>query len=163
VSWNKPPPAEFWCAIDVYLRIAYGHGKISSGAQKRLETLRATDSNELYQSPVFERDDPAAPKRLALRLGNPSYPHMKMMVEAKPTGKGYLYRVDTHDRHCRPAPESREYQLFCQLTENNQKLADAIESAWAREHLPTFKEFLREDLAARGAAQPAHPHHPAQQ
>jgi hypothetical protein len=156
VSWNKPPAAEFWNAIQIYLRIAYGEAKISGAVQKRIETLRASDNNEIFQSPVFERDDPNAPKRLSLRLGNPSYPHMKLVVEAKPSGKGYLYRVDTHDRHCRPAPESREYRLFCALTENNLRVAESIESAWAHEHLPTFKEFLREDLAARTAHH--HPH-----
>jgi hypothetical protein len=155
VSWNKPPVEQFWCAVEIYLRIAYGNSKISGATQKRIETLKATGHHDLYASPIFERDDPNTPKRLSLRLGNPTYPHMKLVVEAKPGGgQGYLFRVDTHDRHCRPAPESREYRLFCELTENNLKVAEAIEAAWTGEHLPTFKEFLREDLAARAAHQP---------
>ncbi len=156
MSWNKPPIEQFWSAVETYLRIAYGEARVPGAAQKRIETLRATGNGDLYASPVFERDDPQSPKRLSLRLGNPSYPHMKMVVEAKPGGNGYLFRVDTHDRHCRPAPESREYRLFCELTENNLKVAEAIEAAWTRDHLPTFKEFLREDLAARTAAHQSH-------
>jgi hypothetical protein len=155
VSWNKPSVEQFWRAVEIYLRIAYGDSKISGAAQKRIDTLKATGNHDLFANPTFERDDPNSPKRLSLRLGNPTYPHMKMVVEAKPGGQGYLFRVDTHDRHCRPAPTSREYRLFCELTENNLKVAEAIEAAWTHEHLPTFKEFLREDLAARTA----HQHH----
>ena len=33
--------------------------------------------------------------------------------------------------------------------EVNQKLATAIETAWADADLPTFKTFLRDDLAKR--------------
>jgi hypothetical protein len=33
--------------------------------------------------------------------------------------------------------------------ESNQKLAQAIEQAWADQNLHTFKTFLREDLARR--------------
>jgi hypothetical protein len=42
--------------------------------------------------------------------------------------------------------------------EANQGVAQAIEAAWATEHLPTFKTFLKEDLALRqaAAARPAH-------
>lgn len=156
MSWDKPPAAEFWTAIEIYLRFAYGGSRLSGAVEKRINTLRAADPSDLYASPVFERDHPDAPRRLSLRLGNPTYPHMKLVLEARPGGTGYLYRVDTHDRHCRPAPESREYRLFCELTDNNQKLAEAIEQDWAHAHLPTFKEFLKEDLAARAASH--HPH-----
>ena len=38
---------------------------------------------------------------------------------------------------------------FTQLMENNQKVAQAIEQGWADQHLPTFKTYLREDLARR--------------
>jgi hypothetical protein len=33
--------------------------------------------------------------------------------------------------------------------EHNQSLAEAIETEWARSGLPTFKQFLRQDLARR--------------
>ena len=39
--------------------------------------------------------------------------------------------------------------MFCQLMEANRKSADAIEHAWTDAGLPTFKEYLRQDLARR--------------
>jgi len=36
--------------------------------------------------------------------------------------------------------------------EKNQRQAETIESAWAEAGLPTFKTYLREDLAKRQAA-----------
>jgi hypothetical protein len=36
--------------------------------------------------------------------------------------------------------------------ERNQKLAEKIEAAWEAVQLPTFKQFLREDLKRRQAA-----------
>src|SRR5918998_386203 len=60
-----------------------------------------------------------------------------------PDRHGYLFRADTHDSHCCPLPTSREYQPFRQLMEMNQGVAQAIESAWERQNLPTFKTFLK--------------------
>jgi hypothetical protein len=39
--------------------------------------------------------------------------------------------------------------MFAELMAKNQAIAQAIESAWADRKLPTFKTFLREDLARR--------------
>ena len=49
----------------------------------------------------------------------------------------------------RPAPGSRDYQVFMSLMDKNREVADQIESAWETKGLPTFKSFLREDLARR--------------
>ena len=60
--------------------------------------------------------------------------------------------VTQHDQHACPAEGSREYQAFCELMEANQKVAQAIETEWAEKGLPTFKTYLREDLAKRKAS-----------
>jgi hypothetical protein len=103
----------------------------------------------LYDNPAIERDgaDPAA--RFSIRLGNRSYPHMKLTVDRRPDGQGYLYRADTHDRHITVPPESQEYPAFVRLMKENQELAQAIENRWEQEGLPTFKGYLRQDLARR--------------
>jgi hypothetical protein len=54
-----------------------------------------------------------------------------------------------------PDPTSAEYGLFCHLVENNQAMAQTIEAAWEAAGLPTFKSYLRGDLARRKAEQPA--------
>jgi hypothetical protein len=153
MRWPEPPVV--WKAIDAFLKVAYG-GPPPSAVRSRLETLRALDPDSFYDSPVFERRGEGAAARLFLRLGNRFYPHMKLAIERRPDRHGYLFRADTHDSHCCPSPASREYAAFRQLMEANQGVAQAIEAAWETEHLPTFKTFLKEDLALRQAAAAAH-------
>jgi hypothetical protein len=78
---------------------------------------------------------------------------MKLIVDRAPDGHGYLLRADTHDAHIQPAPGSRERAAFKELMTRNHAMADAIEAAWEAQNLPTFKKFLREDLARRKASQ----------
>jgi hypothetical protein len=150
---QKLPTEQIWKAIDVYLAHAYS-GPLPSPVRAKLDTLRSLPPEEFYSSPILERDAPAAasPGKLSLRLGNKFYPHMKLTIEQSPDQQRFLFRADTHDRHCCPAPESREYGPFCQLMEGNQQIAQAIEAEWAKEGLPTFKTYLRDDLARRAKA-----------
>ena len=146
---QKLPSTDVWKAIDIYLSVAYTGANPPSAVRAKLETLRSLSQADFYQSPVFERDPVSAGQKLSLRLGNRMYPHMKLTIERSPDKAGYLFRADTHDRHACPQPGSRDYAAFTQLMENNQKIAQAIEQAWADQQLPTFKTYLREDLARR--------------
>ena len=145
---QKLPSKEVWRAIEIYLSLAYSSAP-PSAVKAKLETLRSVSPEDFYQSPVFERDS-GSNQKLSLRLGNRFYPHMKLTIERSPDKLGYLFRADTHDRHACPQPGSRDYAAFTQLMENNQNIAQSIEQAWAEQHLPTFKTYLREDLARRG-------------
>jgi hypothetical protein len=163
-NWCKPAIEEVFRAVEVYLQTAYAGGKPPTAVMQRLETLRNTPAEGFFECPVFERDAAnksasavssapnALPTRYAIRLGNKVYPHMKIVIEPAPHGGGHLFRADTHDRHIRPSPESREYKAFCELMEHNQSVAEAIETEWARSGLPTFRQFLRADLANRARA-----------
>jgi hypothetical protein len=160
MGWHKPEPPLVWRAITTYLSHAYdgtcnSHGVPAgtpSAVRARLESLRMAPASDFFASPVFERDSVATPTRFSLRLGNRTYPHMKLVIDRAPDGRGHLLRADTHDGHCRPAPGSRDSHVFGQLMESNRHLADRIESAWEAQGLPTFKSFLREDLARRMAS-----------
>jgi hypothetical protein len=149
MSWERPSASKVWEAIDAYIASVYGEAGAPAAVRGRLETLRAMSSESFFESSVFERDDKALPTRYSIRLGNPHYPHMKLVIERSPDGRGHLFRADTHDRHIRPAPESREYQAFTALMQQNQRSAEQVEAEWARRGLPTFKEYLRQDLARR--------------
>jgi hypothetical protein len=110
------------------------------------------EPGSFYDAAVFEKKGDAgaaAAAAILLRLGNKFYPHMKLAIEKRPDRHGCLFRADTHDAHCCPVSSSREYQAFRQLMELNQTVAQAIESEWEREGVPTFKTFLKEDLARR--------------
>ncbi|HEX2974271.1 MAG TPA: hypothetical protein VHP11_18195 [Tepidisphaeraceae bacterium] len=150
MTWQRPSPAELWKAIDIYLKHAYPTAP-PSAVRARLETLRALPEADLYTSNACEHDNVPNPCRFSIRLGNRLYPHMKLVIEQTPDGNGYLFRADTHDRHACPQPGSRDYEPFCKLMEMNQQIAQAIEATWEREHLPTFKSYLKQDLARRAA------------
>src|SRR2546428_761302 len=116
-----------------------------------MEALRSAPPEAFYQSSVLERIPPEEPTRYALRLGNRFYPHMKLVIERAPDGRSYLLRADTHDKHVQVNPGSPDYAAFSELVKTNQSMASEIESAWERQDLPTFKQFLRADLARRQA------------
>jgi hypothetical protein len=138
-------------AIDIYVSHAFPSA-VPAAARAKIDALADVAEEELLSAAVFERDKFPSTSKFSLRLGNCFYPHMKLTIERSPDGSGYLFRADTHDRHCAPAPASREYAAFMQLMEQNQAIAMAIETAWAEAGLQTFKTYLRDDLARRRAA-----------
>lgn len=146
--WRKPTRSEVLRAVEIYLSVAYPD-EPPSAVRARLETLRSMPDEELYDSAVLEHERVLRPAGYKLRMGNPFYPHMRLIIESAPDG-GYLFRVDTHDRHCAPPPKSRDYTSFCKLMERNQLVAQQIEAAWAAAGIPTFQGYLKGDLVGRG-------------
>ena len=147
----KPEPAQMIRAIDIYLRHAYGDTvPLTVGSQ--MAVLHAW-KGAFYDAPVFAQDDYKSPTRYSMRLGNRHYPHMKLALQLSPDGKTFLLKADAHDRHICPPADSAEFPKFRELMEHNQQLVEAIEKEWAQEGLPTFKAFLREDIARRKAKQ----------
>ena len=85
MSWEKPTPAEVWRAIETYLAAAYGRAAPPAAVRTRLELLRASEDTTFYDNESLERDANEQPaKKYALRLGNPVYPHMKLVIEPSP-------------------------------------------------------------------------------
>jgi hypothetical protein len=117
----------------------------------RVQALREAEPLTIFNSAAFEKEPKEEPTRLALRLGNRSYSHMKLVIERSPDGRGHLFRADTHDRHILPSVGSRDYEPFRALMEQNRRIAAAIETEWESRGLATFKQYLREDLARRRA------------
>jgi hypothetical protein len=147
---DLPHPQHVWKAIEGYLRFAYQGSNPPPAVQKRLETLRAAGENgALFASSAFERDSGKVPKKYSLRLGNRFYPHMKLCIDERPDQGGFFFRADTHDRHICPQPASKEHSAFRELMERNQRLAQSIETTWEEGGLPTFKTYLKQDLARR--------------
>ena len=151
MMWEKPTPAAVRQAIEIYLRLAYP-AKPSAAVCARLDAISAADRDSFYRCGAFEVGSGDEPIRYDLRLGNRWYPHMKLVIERAPDQRGYLLRVDTHDRHIQPAPGSRDSVLFAELMEKNQSLSSEIEAAWESAGLATFKGYLRADLARRREA-----------
>jgi hypothetical protein len=150
-QWTRPQPEEFWRAADIYLEHAYGtQGQtVPPAVSARLETLR--QCRDLFAAPAFERTPKDEPSKYSLRLGNARYPHMKLVIGRTPGGDGHLFKADTHDKHIRPPPGSKDEAAFRELMEFNERVAQAIEAEWEAAGLRTFKVFLREDLERRRA------------
>ena len=149
--WPRPTPQQVWAAVDVYLRAAYP-AEPPSAIRARLETLHSMPLDEFYESSVFEKDAVVYPPRYRLRLGNTFYPHMKLVIDRAPDGKGHLFRADTHDDHCCPEPGSQDFSELVDLMEKNRTISQRVETAWEKQGVPTFRTYLKADLARRTAA-----------
>lgn len=147
---ERPTRSAVLRAIESYLQSAYGDA-VPPLVSARVESVRQWPAEDFYDCPAFERA-PDDARRYALRLGNPAYPPMKLVIERMPSREQWFFRADTHDAHIRPAPTDPEHGAFCELMAHNRSLAAAIEGRWAREGLPTFQAFLREDLARRAGS-----------
>lgn len=145
---EPPEPSVVNKAIETYVRIAYGDDR-PIAVQSMLATLRDW-GGRYYNCPVFAKDAETPPNRYSLRLGNRYYPHMKLAIERAPDGQSFLFKADSHDRHVCPPDGAKEHDAFVNLMGKNQEIATAVDAAWAAEGLPTFKTWLREDLARRG-------------
>jgi hypothetical protein len=134
---SLPPVVMFLRAVDVYLHIAYGESA-PSAVRARVETLRAMPESDFYESAVLERDDPRLPHRYCLRLGNASYPHMKLILVRRGSGS-YAFGVEEHDHlTTTPSPGSREWRFFQEMICHNRELAEKIETAWSQEGMPVL-------------------------
>jgi hypothetical protein len=145
----QPDQQQVLQAMDIYLKTAY-QGDLPLRVRSQQGILESW-GGPFFQAPIFVADNNTPPRRYTIRLGNSFYPHMKLAIEMAPHDEGWLFRVDTHDRHCCPNADAPEYSAFCQLMERNQKQAEMIEAEWEQAGLPTFKSYLREDLKRRQA------------
>jgi hypothetical protein len=135
-----------WEAIRAYLAAAYDGAAAPALVDDRLASLRRAEGDAFYASEAWERGD----DRYALRLGNRFYPHMKMALLAVP-GARALFLADTHDRHFRELVQTQDPR-FAELMARNERIARAVEEAWAAAGLLTPRAYLQEQLATWRAA-----------
>lgn len=134
MSQILPDSKDFLRAVDIYLKYAYD-GAPPSAVRLRVETLRAMPPAEFYESCVLEKDSPRAPVKFFLRLGNQTYPHMKLALFRQP-GASWAFAVEEHDTIGVPMPGSRDYRFFSKMIAHNRVLAMEIEKAWQESGLP---------------------------
>jgi hypothetical protein len=139
-------------AVDLYLQVAYPTGVPQLVAQRIASVQALPDVGEVPLD-LLERSVPDAACSYALRLGQPLYPHMKLVVDPVPAGtcrgQDFLMRVDVHDLHLHAPPGSPDAAWLAGLRQSNKELKDQIEAAWTAAGLPSFKEFLRQQLEER--------------
>lgn len=137
-------------AISIFVKNAYPAGTLPPVIQQRVDPINALSESELVPEQFFEvmQKDP---RLLALRLGQPMYPHMKLVIEPNPSG-GYLLRADAHDTHLHAPPGSPDEKFLMMIRAANKELTEKIEAEWVSLGLPTFRHYLREQLEKRRQA-----------
>ncbi len=146
-------------AISSYLEIAYPGGNIPEPVKRRLQWADGLEAEALLTAPPFERvgkSPVGGAPIVALRLGNAGYPHMKLQVQPWDNPAGFLLSVNTHDQILGLEQDSdpEDAAAFRALQAVNQKVKEAIESAWAAAGLPTFNRFLRDYIASQQNGNP---------
>jgi hypothetical protein len=140
-------------AITVYLGLAYPAGA-PAALETRLAPIRALAPTDTVPEDLLEPETSTGTHGFALRLGQPLYPHMKLIIETTPSCGGaneLLLRVDTHDRHLHAPEGSPDAAWLASIRASNKQLTEQIEAAWSRAQLPTFKDYLRRQLEAKRA------------
>ena len=141
-------------AVGTYLGIAYPGGNIPAAVKERLASFESLPDLAPVPEACFEVTTSGEHKTYALRLGQPIYPHMKIVIEECPTcggqgGRGLLFRADAHDSLLHAPPGSPDEAPLAALRAVNKQLTEAIEAAWVAQGVPTFREFLRQEIARR--------------
>ena len=151
-------------AIELYLHNAYPSGNLPAPTQQRAQPIRNLPPSENVPVTLLEKETGATLHGFALRLGQPLYPHMKLIIEPAPPAPDplgetpnsptLLLRVDAHDRHLHAPAGSPDETWLAAIRTSNKELTERIEAAWSKNGLPTFKDYLRSQLAARKAQRP---------
>ncbi len=142
-------------AIVIYLGIAYPEGApIPEAVKKRLEWGAEGDPDETLGHAPFERVGmtPTGSPIVALRLGNRSYPHMKLQIQPWDGTHGFLLSVNTHDQVLALDPRSPDAPAFRAIQAENQRIKEAIETAWDEAGLPTFHRYLRDYIISHSTS-----------
>ncbi len=145
-------------AAQIYVRLAYPSGNLPEVVTRRLTWREDCTAEVLLKGPPFERAGKAAGRSssiYALRLGNHSYPHMKLQIEAWPNEAGFLLSVNTHDQVTGIDLRAVDAKAFRDLQAENQRLKEAIESEWDNSALPTFLRYLKDYIKNRAASDAA--------
>lgn len=125
-------------ATDLYLEKAYPSGPPPEIADL-VEALHQIDSNQsLLAWDGFEQEK----DRYALRLGNETYPHMKLVFMAN--GDCNLFYVDAHDSHFALDSNIPGQEKLSALRKCNCELKKTIEKAWLGQDLPVFGALITE-------------------
>ena len=150
MAGNAPIISDVRSAIDIYLEHAYGAGDPPGAVKAAVRQLRQADDAEMLALPVWERDRAQPCCRYCLRLGNRFYPHMKLVLERRPDGLGYVFRVDGHDQHVMARSTGNDCEAFQEVIRHDAEIAAAIEAAWEQHGLTTTRGFV-DSHAARMA------------
>ncbi len=154
-------------ACRIFMDLAYPEGPASMPPLRRCYyELRGDEPLEslLPPSPAaagivqLVKDEDAAPRGYAFRLGSAGFRNLKLRAQTVDHGgeKTWVFMVDTHDSFSKesrvPPPDHPDAAQWLALQQANQILKEQIEHAWAEQGVPTFNALLRDDLKSKPGA-----------
>lgn len=123
-------------ALEIYFHFAYGSDP------RRIKGFDEAEDGDVFAGFVNESRVPEAGhaqlERYTLRLGNRSYPHMKLVLQEHVIPGQFCFGVDTHDQ-MEIRPDLPDYEAFMRLRRHNFELKRKIEDAFTAAGLPTMR------------------------
>jgi len=136
-------------AARLYMEEAYGDAPVPEPVAERL-AWPPGEAGALLAAECFERTPPDAPPqacdRIALRLGNRKFPHMKLSLNRVADTADWVLVVDTHDAGVLALAQAGDRALLEALVTQNADLKTRIERRWSQARLPTFERYIHEQL-----------------
>jgi CheY-like chemotaxis protein len=125
-------------AVDIYLACAWG-----PRAAERVPGIDFEACTDIHSLLKRFRDEmsPTGMRRFSLRLGNPRYPFMKLILQELLVKDSFFFAVDTHDELGIQAAFP-DYGEWLEIKAGNRALKERIERAWCDSHLPTFATLV---------------------
>lgn len=128
--------------VEIYRSIAYFDAEPSSiPAPPELpgdETDPLTTTLGALTEETLREGDQAS-RRYSLRLGNPRYPFMKIVLQEHLVVGEFFFEIDTHDQMFEL--EGEEAQRFETLRRYNLDVKERVEQAWTEAGLPTAAQI----------------------
>ena len=128
--------------VEIYLRIAYSDADAASvpvppelPGEDDAAVLTLIDA--LNEETLREGDQ--ATRRFSLRLGNPRYPFMKVVLQEHLVEGEFFFEIDTHDQMFEL--EGEEAERFETLRRYNLDVKERVEAAWTEAALPTAAQI----------------------
>jgi len=127
-------------AVGIYLLHAYGGGPGRRRARMDEEPGMDPFDAFLDETPPPDPEEESEPlHRYTMRLGNRSYPFMKLVLEEHIVRGEFFFSVDTHD-HLDVRPDFPDYEDWMKLKRFNLNLKREIEQDFHCSGLPTLAE-----------------------
>jgi hypothetical protein len=145
VKNSLPSALQITQAVRIYLEVAYG-GQCPPSIGRLVPPDSFEPAQWLMQG-TAQRDPADAPlegvRSFSLRLGNASYPHMKLRLSRPPKDNVFLFSVDAHDAFLHAPPTSADHGTLEELKRRNSQMAATITAMWDEKGLPTERNYLR--------------------
>jgi CheY-like chemotaxis protein len=129
VRLDRIGPETFERAVRIYLEEAWGTERVEE--RWPTDRLEGASPDEIvgHFEDESRRRGAEGLRRYVLRLGNPAYPHMKLVFQEVLIPGEFFFAVDTHD-DMELKPDLPGFSEWLELKEGNREIKARIEGRW---------------------------------